>query len=626
MNKKLLWILPALIISACSSDEKLPEDTNGSGTIGSISRYVSINVVTSPITRDGDDYQNGTATENAVKQVRFYFFDATGKPFPVWENKGTSNNNYNSYLDWYPNATDGTTGTPDDNESVVENETVEKFLNVTLGLVLPANLQESQPASVLAVLNPPTSLLSLNPADTEDTGAYTLTVNGPSLEQLRERVEDYRTGLMSQGSFVMSNSVYVDDNGDVIDATIITEDNFGANEAEAEADPITIYVERVLARVDFINGLSDPNTPKTLPDGSVVYYLGQYNVINGSDETTQEQEDIYVKLLGWNVTGSSNVSRLVKMIDSGWSNQSLFGNDVEVWNAAVYHRSFWGINPNPDTSSFDYLFGDFNGNTSSDNPFPAMENVIQTGTETNGNTTYTTYLQENANNYNVGTNGTISPESPEYATDVIIAAQLVDASGNPYPMCEWNFIKYTFPILQAKLINTAFSNLYSRTGANGAYTYNSITASDFTFATATQLKIDEEDEANYYVYPVLSETGENLTWTMGNAQNAAVMTKDEVNTYMRDAVNHLMVWNNGMTYYFFPIEHLGDEDSPAYYGVVRNHIYRSTLKSLKGLGTPVYDSTETIYPEKTESDDNTVTAAIQILQWRIVSQVYDLEW
>ncbi|MCH5224589.1 MAG: Mfa1 fimbrilin C-terminal domain-containing protein [Muribaculaceae bacterium] len=618
MIKKLLWLLPALALAACSDQSTINENPEpGNPPEARVTKYLSINVVSSLGTR-ADDYQNGTAEENTVNQVRFYFFDEEGEPFPVWENKGTGNNNFNSYLDWYPNATDGTTGSPGGSGSLVENETVEKILNVTLGLVMPANLQESQPASVLAVLNPPSGLLAYNPSTSEDTGASTLTVNGPSLETLRERVEDYRTGLMGAGTFVMSNSVYVDDNT-IVDATIITEDNFGANEAEAEADPIIIYVERILARLDFVLGLT--NTSQTLADGTVIYLLGQYNVVNGTNTTEGEEENIYVKLLGWNVTGCANSSRLVKMVDAGWTNTALFGNDMAVWNSVSYKRSFWGVNPNPQTDSFDYLYGDFNGSESTNNPFPAMDNVITTGTNS-----YTTYLQENANTYNTGTNGVINPEGPAYATDVIIAAQLVDVNGNPYPMCEWNYIKYTFPQLQAKLITTAFSNLYSRTGSDGAYTFKSIQDTDFTFATAYDLDMQEEDEANYYVYPVLSTSGAQLTWTMGNSQNAAVMTTAEVNTYMRDAVNHLMVWNNGMTYYFFPIQHLGSEDTPGYYGIVRNHIYLSTLKSLAGLGTPVYDSTETIYPERTQSDDNTVSAAIQILQWRVVAQDYNIPW
>lgn len=622
MNKKFYIPFAALALAACTNNDLLPEGNHSPEENVSVSKYLSLNVYSSPSTRADEDYVNGTTSENAVYQVRFFFFDANGQPFPVWENKSTGNNNYNSYLDWYPNASEGTTGDPDSDSdtSIVKNETVEKILNVTLGLVMPANLSDemgSQPSSVLAVLNPPASVQALTTSSSVNTGASTLTINGPSLETLRSTVADYTTGLTSSGSFVMSNSVYVD-NGNIVDATVITEDNYGANEEEAEADPITIYVERVISRLDFILALTNSST--TLSDGTPIYYLGQYNVFNGTVNTTGETEDIYVKLLGWNVTGVANNSRLVKSVNPAWTNSDVFGSDATVWNSVDFHRSFWAINPDPDTSSFGYLYGDFNGSASTSNPYPASGNLIQ-----NGVTQYITYVQENANAYNV-TNNQVAPMGPDYATAVIIAAQLVDETGNPYPMCEYNYQKYTLPQLQAKLITTVFSNLYSRSQTGGTTTYNSITANDFTFATANTLGIDEEDEANYYVYPVLSTTGAQLTWTMGNSENAAVMTTEQVNTYMRDAINHVMVWNNGMTYYFFPVQHLGKENYPAYYGIVRNHLYLSTLKSLKGLGTPVYEASETIYPEKTESDDNIVTASVQILQWRIVAQVYNLEW
>lgn len=622
MNKKTLLPLIALLLVACTNNDvpSSGQENNQTGAVPNITRYVTMSVMPSPVTRADESYQNGTPTENAVNKVRFYFFSEDGKPFPVWENKGTGNGNYNSYIDWYPNATDSVTASG--NNSLIEGETVEKILNVTLSLAIPANMPDPQPSSVVAVLNPPQSLNQAFTSSTEDLGQYTITINGPSLGDLTANVADYRTGLMSEGNFVMSNSVYVDESGDIVNATIITEDNFGATQEQAQADPVVIYVERVLARLDFVLNLdSNINPPTELSDGSVIYYLGQYKVYNGTNDAVQEVENIYLKLLGWNITGTSNYSRLVKMIDSSWTNSSLFGeNSQTLWNSDDYHRSFWGVNPNPATTGYDYLFGDFSGEASSNN-FSAQGIPFDPSTST-----YTTYLQENANNYNVGTNGIIAPAAPEYATDVIIAAQLTDATGKPYPLCEWNYYKYTFPQLQAKMISGVFANLYKKTVADGATTYSSINADDFTFATAQSLGIEDEDEANYYVYPVLTETAESYTWTLGNTQDATEMSAAEVNTYMRDAVNHVMVWNEGMTYYFFSIQHLGELGSPAFLGVVRNHLYLSTLSSITGLGTPVYDETETIYPEKTENENNVVTATIQILQWRIVAQQYNLEW
>lgn len=85
-----------------------------------------------------------------------------------------------------------------------------------------------------------------------------------------------------------------------------------------------------------------------------------------------------------------------------------------------------------------------------------------------------------------------------------------------------------------------------------------------------------------------------------------------------------------MTYYYFPIQHLGHmgKDGKNYgkNGVVRNHIYDSTITKLYGLGTPVYNPDETIYPEKPEDNDSYIAAQIKILSWRLVNNNVELEW
>ena len=61
-------------------------------------------------------------------------------------------------------------------------------------------------------------------------------------------------------------------------------------------------------------------------------------------------------------------------------------------------------------------------------------------------------------------------------------------------------------------------------------------------------------------------------------------------------------------------------------GVVRNHIYETNITKIAGLGTPVYDPTKTIYPEKPENNDHFIAAQINILSWRVVKNDYELEW
>ena len=61
-------------------------------------------------------------------------------------------------------------------------------------------------------------------------------------------------------------------------------------------------------------------------------------------------------------------------------------------------------------------------------------------------------------------------------------------------------------------------------------------------------------------------------------------------------------------------------------GVVRNHVYKTKVTKILGLGTPVYDPTKKIYPEKPSKNDHYIAAEINILSWRLVNNNYVLEW
>ena len=93
----------------------------------------------------------------------------------------------------------------------------------------------------------------------------------------------------------------------------------------------------------------------------------------------------------------------------------------------------------------------------------------------------------------------------------------------------------------------------------------------------------------------------------------------------KNIVDRALVWKSGMTYYYYEIIHNGT-GSNATKGVVRNHIYKTTVAKIAGLGTPVYDPDQVIYPEKPDENDHYIAAEIDILSWRIVENNYNLEW
>lgn len=627
--KKLLFLPFLGLMFAGCVNEPAVENGGEQTPAASASSYLSISLVSAQpagtrvadgdiYTEDDGKYVDGTEKENAVERVRFFFFDENGAAADVWRNSATAGS-YNSYLDWYPSAAD--------NGDAAHDETVEKILTATLGLTFP---EGEEPASVMAIINPTESILALGNA---------------SLVQLQGIVNDFKTGLQGDDegeNFVMSNSVYVENEGKtnpaaaVVYTTALVEENFCPTPEEAKANPITIYVERVLARLDFainmeVSEVGDNIYKITKPNGD------DYVV---SDGTTEEEMDIYVKLLGWNITTTTNQSRLVKEIYPSWTSALLFGQGSTLrWNTADYYRSFWALNPNPATATgFGYLNGNFGevdeeyGIEVSDSAYPANGNPLPD----EDNAWRTVYLQENASAYAAETTGAdFKLTGPADSTKVIIAAQLVDGDGKPLKLAMWGYKYYTLDQLKKVFANRL--SLYFEETVDGKAALTKIKPEDIDFMTWKQLQAASDktgvgstattEDADYYVYPVLSTAGQTKTWNKGNQKgDNTALTVVQANTLMRDELNHAMVWNNGWTYYFFDVRHLGNEESIGHVGIVRNHLYATTVTSLKGLGTPVYDPDQTIYPEKTEYDESIVSASVKILSWRVVSNDYEIEW
>lgn len=646
--KKLFLLLSfslfGLLFAGCSSEDVITSGEEPSPSEDVARNYLSITLNTTGTRAatgpdENDDFVDGTKEENAVNFVRFFFFDEKGNAAPVRQKTGTGG--YNSFIDWYP--------TNDDTSGSLPSESVEKVLTATLSISTPDHW--GNPAKVVAILNPTSEVLELTTGKEVTEGTSKTTVFGPSLSDLRNIVADFKTGLMNN-NFVMSNSVYVyidetdETKKDVVYATELTDDNFKYTIEDAEANKVVIYVERVLARLDLYTNITNTlgEETKNIPGTTTTLYpVWKEKITNVTTAdgiiTKQETEQVlYIKLLGWNITATPNVSRLEKEVSSSWTNESLF-KDAAVWNSPkLFHRSFWALNPNHEDNSigFKYLYGNFNGTAASGtNDYPAIGLPMPTEPEQGKpQEPVTVYLQENANKYS----NDMNPAAPGDTTKVIIAAQLTDENGQPYPLVEWGYKKYTLEGLKTEFASTVLNNLYNRKTENGVTVYTKIKPCDITFKTAAQIKEDQDlvdsnldDEADYYVYAVLTDEAKALIWTLGEGENAPEYENAAaVNAAIRDAVKHVKAWGNeenpGLTYYFFNIKHLGGEGSPGEYGIVRNHVYQATITSIEGLGTPVYDPDQTIYPEIPETDESIMSATVKILRWRIVEDSYDLTW
>lgn len=591
--KKKLFLLPlfmgGVIVTGCSSDDSfssvdtLPESYTNSYLSVSV---IGANAAGTRYTQGDGEYEDGTETENHINKVRFFFFDEKGDAAEV---KKETTGDYVSYIDVTNYGTNGNN----------QNETVEKIIETTLRLNIPDG--HDNPKKVLAVINPTSDIEGLE---------------NPSLDKLKEKVRDFKTDSeedktveLTNNNFVMSNSVYANDTSDeVFGAETLEDRNFQTTDDAAKANPVKIYVERVLARLDFSLALSeskDGNPSKMLKDGTI-YKLKtpegndgeQYKINDGNNSN---DEDLYVKFINWDITGTPVKSRLIKEINANWKTPDLFGSTSELlWTTTDYHRSFWALNPdlgekpNDATSNTNYKFVSFE-EASLDMPNPPS--IVST------------YLQENANAYS----SDMTAAAPDYTTKVIITAQLVGEDGNAKKLAKWLNNYYTLDGVKIAMANL-LEDLYYMEDENGDYTQ--VSPDDLTLGQATI-----EGAKSYYAQATVDD---KKAWYEKDGDTYTPI-EDVNNKYIYTKLGYALVWEKGYTYYFFDIHHLGSAGSPAYNGIVRNHIYKTSITSVAGLGTPVYNPEEKIYPE-IPGKESIISAKVNILSWRVVSSSYDLTW
>ena len=627
---KKFFLIPVLVlfIAACTVDDSsLKDDNNSGGTDGN--QFLSVSIITTGAGTRADEnakygegespeYKDGTGAENYVKQVRFYFFTASGDAAAVKYVVGGDDGEgyYLSYYDWFPSTTSGNDEGKTD-ESAHPGNNIEKILNAKI--VIDTSKKDKMPYYMVAVLNP--------------SEKYNNDQN-LSFSELNAIVRECKVSELNQtnGLFEMSNTVYAKD-GAVMEAASVA-GHIYPTDTEALANPVEIFVERVMARLDLSVTMKPLDDHPGVYDTGVLYsdiddYAGDKPAANSTDE------HIYVKFLGWNVTATPDKSRLMKNINKDWA-ERLFGWSDEPWNEPLRFRSYWAINP-----AVNYQYGNFGQGLADDNNYQASENNAAAANTTFGTASAksTVYMQENAAKDADGWH------EPYDNTKVIIAAQLVrivtDEKGQttekPVTMAEWGFNYYT--LNGVKSIFADNLNLYKRTGAQGSYIYTKIKPEDITFVTASVQteaigtaasnggapeNTAETNKGRYYVYPKLVENN-STTWTQGEGENAPVIGYNAADNLVK-AMGKVKVWNEGYTYYYFSIPHLGNTGKPGEFGVVRNHIYDAEISALTGLGTPVYDPNETIYPEKPDNDDSMIAARVHILAWRLVKKTIQLSW
>lgn len=295
LSKYLVGTLACALVAGCADEENVGNGSTGQGE-GQLS-YVAVNIVNDNSTGSRADYEDGQGVENTISKARFYLFGEHGTAYTV-TNGATGAQSGTNYVEI---TTLENAGQEDPNIEAIKK-----------GVLVFKGKTSELPISIVAVLNPPTTL----------TGSKTLS-------ELQSAIADYG----STTSFVMSNSVYA--TGSATKTEVVATNIVGkvaTSETDAIANPVDIYVERTLAKV------------KLTLTGTESGKENQYKV---TEESTTPA--VYAKVLGWAVTTDNRTSNLLKDIDPTWEDTNL----GFTWNNEPYFRSYWATTPRSITPAND---------------------------------------------------------------------------------------------------------------------------------------------------------------------------------------------------------------------------------------------------------------------------------
>lgn len=579
-----------MTVVSCSSSDDITGG-NGNGNAEGTTSYIAINLnsvgnaPTSRAYKQGEGtYDDGETDENKITKVRFYFYNADGTSYTLQSAGENGEKPSKNYIDY-------NVGLDKDNKGN-QGTTVSGATSAVLVLNGESNVA---PAAMLTVVNPDvnTAMLGEAPANRWST--------------MRTEMKGQKFNDATNG-FMMSNSTY-EDGGKDLCTTQLTGKTF-SSAADAKNSPVDVFVERVNAKVKTTVG--DANFVKVTTDVELdgVNFKGKYKTKDPvgklatiqPDGTTKET-DVYAYIDAWGLGDEDSWAMLYKQIDvQNWTDATLGFSATNPWSVAAYHRCFWGKS---------VAFGGTSTNSPVNHPYKEIKAELGTALYTLPNTP-TSYEE-----------GVFTNPMKSYLTKIMVAARLAYTDGGkvqPAEICTYKGQKFLGKDNVKTVIARELRTYYKKTTSGSVDTYKTIEASDIDFSS----KVTSTSGLKLQNYQVVADLRSGLTELFlkkgGSYEPVAVAT---VKAEMQQAP--VDISNGGKTYYYTPIKHLGDKDSKAEYGVVRNHSYQVEISSIKGFGTPVYNPDTEIIPVLPSDDKTYLAAKISVLSWRVVSSKVDLD-
>lgn len=419
------------------------------------------------------------------------------------------------------------------------------------------------PNQVVAFLNLPSAVSS-------KLESKSLTDALGTVENISD-IEDFAT----KDKFIMTNSVYTINNV-VQHAVAVNVENFAQTAEAAKNNPVTIYVERVAAKV----AMSKKTEGFNAPDIEINYKDDNYN--------------LRLEIDGWGINAVNKSSYLVKKITpaswnfTGWT-----------WNDPTNFRSYWAEDANYNSGDYPANWGEYNGNEANS---PLEYRSWQDVANNNGATQYCL-----ENTMNAATAGNINA-----TTYMVIAGHYKLVKGNQEETIDENTKLYKYIdrfYLEADLLGVLANQAILYKLENGQFT--KLKASDYQIVRASlydgKLAL-KATTGNFY-------TAEN--------ENSQVSVS-VANEKLAEQLGTFTAFAGGKTFFYTPINHLNTNESEAgHIGIVRNHTYQLTLNGIQNLGNGVFDPDEDIIITE-KSKEFYVAATLNILSWKVVEQGVDL--
>lgn len=301
---------------------------------------------------------------------------------------------------------------------------------------------------------------------------------------------------------------------------------------------------------------------------------GDY-LLNGDKQIVVDGllSDVTVAINGWTLNNVHESTYLVKKLQDVWATTDPFA----AWNWAEGRRSYWAEGTN------------WNATNNTGNTVYAYEDatLLPDGTAS-------MYCYENTVDIPACAKGQLTPN----VNTVLIAAQFkvgTEAYQNLYEYAGVFYREATYKGFIAKQINDAG---FRKGGLE-------LTKDDITVSTDGTL------------------AGVQITVAAGDY---GVSTTTDVEYYINgtDYVKEALGYANGQCFYQIPVEHLGAEGTSAEYGMVRNHVYKISIKSVNHVGEPVYNEEVEIPEIPAQTIEHYLAAEIHVLDWHVVEQSVEL--